>query len=187
MKGSQYNRGWLVHGIVAEVLERLLLLRYTEETDTVIPAELGDPDYQNYDKLEEEIEKFDKKYESFREEVRNGSLGRTPQFWIIYLDLMKYQHMAHTAVQTNNFDMRTLSWEKFLPFYFALNMVNYARYGSYYVEVLKNMEENYPGLRNMLKNTGLSVQAQNRYPLRTAIDQRGEQTINRDAKTPLKC
>ena len=31
--------------------------------------------------------------------------------------------------------------------------------------------------------TGLSVQAQDKYPLATAADQRGEQTINQDAKT----
>ena len=35
----------------------------------------------------------------------------------------------------------------------------------------------------MLEKPGLSVQAQDRYPVRTALDQRGEQTINRDAKT----
>ena len=35
----------------------------------------------------------------------------------------------------------------------------------------------------MLKKGGISVQGQDKYPLRTAIDQRGEQTINRDAKT----
>ena len=35
----------------------------------------------------------------------------------------------------------------------------------------------------MLKENGLSVQAQDRYPLRTSIDQRGEQTSNKDAKS----
>ena len=34
----------------------------------------------------------------------------------------------------------------------------------------------------LVKN-GLSIQAQEKYPLTTACDQRGEQTINRDAKT----
>ena len=76
-----------------------------------------------------------------------------------------------------------LSWETFLPYYFALNLFNYARYGNYYLEIIKNMENNYPGLRNVLGNVGLYVQAQDRYPIKTAIDRRGEQTINRDAKT----
>ena len=96
---------------------------------------------------------------------------------------MKYQHMTHTAVQSNDFDLRVGSWGKFLPFCFAFNMVNYARCGSYYVQTLKNMETLHPGLKDMLEKTGLSVQAQDRYPMHTLLDQQGEQTINRDAKT----
>ena len=45
------------------------------------------------------------------------------------------------------------------------------------------METFYPGLKDMLKKAGLPVQAQERYPIRTAVDQRTEQPINRDAKT----
>ena len=39
----------------------------------------------------------------------------------------------------------------FLPFYFALNKINYARYGSYSVEKLKLIEITHPGLKEMLK------------------------------------
>ena len=41
----------------------------------------------------------------------------------------------------------------------------------------------YPGLRATLSTCGLSVQPQNRYPIRTPIDQRCEQTINCSVKT----
>ena len=44
----------------------------------------------------------------------------------------------------------------------------------------------YPGLKQLLHKIGLSVQAQEIYPSRVAIDQRGEQIINRDAKTTGK-
>ena len=84
------------------------------------------------------------------------------------MDLMKHEHMAHAAMQTNDFDLRVESWEKFLPFYFAFNKVNYARYGSYYY-TLKNMETLYPGLKDMLEKLGLSVQAQDRYQISTAL------------------
>ena len=46
-----------------------------------------------------------------------------------------------------------------------------------------HIEKVYPGLKELLCYKGLSMQAQNRNMLHTAIDQRGEQTINRDAKT----
>ena len=93
------------------------------------------------------------------------------------------QHTIHTAVQENNFNTRLFGWEYFFPFYFALSKVNYGRYGTYYVSQLKSLESTHPGLREMLQRQGLSFQAQDKYPLRTVVDQRGEQTKNRNAKT----
>ena len=51
------------------------------------------------------------------------------------------------------------------------------------MSVLQNIENICPGLKTLLETKGFSVQAQNRYPLRTAIDQTGEQTLNKDAKS----
>ena len=48
------------------------------------------------------------------------------------------------------------------------------------LRLFQDTEEVYPGLKELLRYKGLSVQAQSRY---IAIDQRGEQTINRDART----
>ena len=58
----------------------------------------------------------------------------------------------------------------------------YFRYGSYYLHTMRSIDLLYPGLKDMLKANCLSVQAQDRYPVRIATDQRGEQTINKDAK-----
>ena len=66
---------------------------------------------------------------------------------------------------------------------FALNRTNYACHGSFYVSVLQNIESIYLGLKTLLETKRLSVQAKNCYPLLTAIDQRGEQTLNKDAKS----
>lgn len=125
-----------------------------------------------------------KAYEQYRREVGQGVIGKTAQFWVSYLDLMRIQHQIHTSVQTNDFDMRLDSWEKILPMYFAFNKTNYARYGTWYVQTLKEIDDRYPGLKPLLQSFCLSAQAQTSYPIRTSIDQRGEQSINRDAKTP---
>ena len=37
-------------------------------------------------------------YELYRDQARNVSLGKTAQFWILYLDMMRMQHVIHTAV-----------------------------------------------------------------------------------------
>ena len=51
---------------------------------------------------------------------------------------------------------------------------------------MKEIDLRYPGLKETFKLSGISVQAQSAYPSRTSIDQRGEQSINRDAETPGK-
>ena len=99
---------------------------------------------------------------------------------------MRNQHRIHLAVQENNFDLRWVAWKNWLPLYFATNQCNYARYGSYYVEVLANIKTVCPGLKQLLKKSGLLVQVQEMYPSRVTFDQRREQTINRDAKTKGK-
>ena len=35
--------------------------------------------------------------------------------------------MVHTGLQTNDLDMLIYGWKMFLPMYFAMNKVNYAR------------------------------------------------------------
>ena len=96
---------------------------------------------------------------------------------------MKLQHQIHMAVQINDFEMRLDAWERMLPHYFSFNKTNYSRYGCYYVQSLKQIDDFYEALEPLLAVKGSSVQGQKTRPLRNSIDQRGEQAINRDAKT----
>ena len=187
LSGSHHNRSWTVHSIFSEALERLLYERFLEECNLSIPDVLllnangvnGDPT-----DIVDEIQSHADEYSKFKQWIRNEEFGKTAKFWLcLYLNVMRFQHFAHLSVQENNFEMKLICWEFFLPFYFALNKTNYSRYGSYYLRLLQDIEEVYPGLKELLRYKGLLVQAQSRYMLCTAIDQRGEQTINRDAKT----
>ena len=49
------------------------------------------------------------------------------QFQLLYMDLMRYQVLAHTAAQTNDLQLLISAWKAFIPMYFAMNKVNYAR------------------------------------------------------------
>ena len=116
--------------------------------------------------------------------MRNGKLGKTAEFWLInYLDVMESIHLLHTAVQGNNYELRIEGWRRMMPFFFALNKTNYARYGAYYMLQLQTLDITHPGCKELVKHNSISVQGQDKYPLRTAIDQRGEQTLNKDAKS----
>ena len=187
LSGSHYNQLWLVHSTFSDALERLLYDRFVKEYKLNIPDLIqlvaNDPNSDHGD-IVTEVKSHIDEYKEFQQRIRNEEFGKTPMFWLcLYLDLMHVQHLAHLSIQENKFEVRLKCWQYFMPFYFALNKTNCSHYGSHYVNLLENIEQIYPGLKELLRYKGLFVQAQDRYKLRTATDQRGEQSINRDAKT----
>ena len=150
----------------------------------ILPDNASQEPIQNNNKILCEVETLLLKFLDFKNRQQNGELGKTAQFLLSsYMDLMSIQQAAHLAVKENDFESRRLASKQFLPFYFAFNKTTSARYASYYVGVLDNIDLLYHGARQLLSENGLSVQAQDRYLLRAAVDPRGEQTINRDEKT----
>ena len=99
-------------------------------------------------------------YDSYKEKARSGKLGKTPQYWLIYLDLIYLQAMAHSAVQENDIEKLAFAWFSFLPFYFVLDKRNYARYGRFYATLFLNMEATCTGLKTLLAEMGTAVQGQ---------------------------
>eukprot|EP00112_Aurelia_sp_Birch-Aquarium-sp1_P005855 Seg1662.2 transcript_id=Seg1662.2/GoldUCD/mRNA.D3Y31 product="hypothetical protein" protein_id=Seg1662.2/GoldUCD/D3Y31 len=189
LAGSHYNRCWTVHSNFAEALERLLFRRFlsVRGAPDVMKETMGfsSVSAEEIERLQKDAEviKLLDEYGDFKESVRSGNHGMTPQFWLVhYLDIMSNQHLLHSAVQSNNFSLRLHGLKAALPFLFVLNKQNYARYGAIYVNTLENLERTHPGCKELLSEKGLSVQEQDRYKCRIAIDQRGEQTINKDAK-----
>ena len=191
ISGAHYNRCWRVHQHLTEALERLLFHCFMHENGDEMPQAFADEDISNaimgqIDGLRSDsaVRHLWNEYECFKSEVRNGKLGKTAQFWLInYLDVMESIHVLHTAVQGNNYELRIEAWRRMMPFLFALNKTNYARYGAYYMLQLQNLYITHPGCKELVKCNSISFQGQHRYPLRTAIDQRGEQTLNKDAKS----
>ena len=141
--------------VIAEAVERLLLARFLGETKPVVPELLF---HLSTDSFTEEsvahLEDFGRAFESFKDDIRRGKLGKTAKFWMIYLDLMRIQHLIHTAIQENDFDLRLYCWRFYIPFYFAMDKQNYARYGSFYVETMININRIYPGLKPLLEKKG---------------------------------
>ena len=189
LAGFHYNCCWAVHSNFAEALERLLFKRFLSIYDkSDVMKQLVGMTSVCSEELLKLLENTDmiKLLEDngyFTNCVRNGHHGMTPHFWLVhYLDIMSNQHLLHSAVQSNTFLLRLHGLKAALPFFFALNKQNYARYGSLYVTTLENLKKTHPGCMELLSEKGLSVQGQQRHESRIAIDQRGEKTINKDAK-----
>ena len=117
---------------MSESLERLFVTRFIAEEKPDIPNLLCDfqldPKPEMLDEaLEKSIENLYIQYDKFRQAARNGNIGKTAQFWVLYMDLMRLQTLCHTAIQSNDFQMLIHGWKSFLPMYFSMNKVNYAR------------------------------------------------------------
>ena len=69
------------------------MLRIFGELDIRLLSQLVDlvaePDLFNEEVVESNVS-FIQQYEDFKDQVRCGVYGKTPQYWLQYTDLMKY-------------------------------------------------------------------------------------------------
>ena len=96
MRGKHYDRALRVHKIVYEALERLLLDVYESLYGQLVDKE-GTPVLDHLAKepcratllaavASERCQKSLRRYDEFKESVRQGKLGKTAQFWLSYMD-----------------------------------------------------------------------------------------------------
>lgn len=186
IKGKHYNRCWLVHEAFAEALERLFLERFmTGDTPESIeefakrsPDVAGVPDILT----KPDVQAFADCHQAMMNKCLNGDFGKIPQYWAAYMKLVDRQHIFHYSVNTNDYDLRLISWRESLPLCFATNRVHYARYGTYYFQFLEHMDITHPGAIEEVERVGLSVR-RNMLGIGQSIDLAGEQSYMRSAKT----
>lgn len=129
--GSHYNRAWSLHSAFSEALERLLMARFINEKRPYISTKLTDYSVGVNSPAEDVVvqsSEFLDLYSEFRSSVAKGAIGKTAQYWMLYLDLMRAQSLGLAAAHQNDLELLICAWKTFLPFYFAMNKVNYARY-----------------------------------------------------------
>jgi len=105
MSGRHYNRAVRVHHRMLDAVERMLLnafrdtLDLTQENDSLaaVVALASEPTPGSFCDAEgnQLCMEFLQRYEDFKDQVRQGSLGKTAQFWLNYCDcvwtLMNFQ------------------------------------------------------------------------------------------------
>ena len=108
-----------------------------------------------------------------------GNFGTSPQFRMMYTDLVDRQRKLPFAIKfDNDFSLRLLMWKKSLPLCFATNREHYSRYGTYYLKSLECLESTHPGAKEEIENVGLSVR-RNTLGISQAVYVAGEQMQKR--------
>ena len=196
LSGKHYNRSMRVHKLTLEAVERMLFAEFesrvlSDVNQTCQTALSGvkklaeSPGHDNLIELfgDGDFVQLYQKYLEFKDNVRQGHLGKTAQFWIDYTDKVWLILSYLRATKENDLDLYILCIQKMCPLYFAYDHQNYAKYLSVYHLALVNIEATHPGARELLKQNGFSVSRSDIPGTRNAVDITIEQTINRHAKS----
>ena len=114
-------------------------------------------------------------------EADNGPLKK---FWRSYLEMVSLLLTFIRATREGNWSLHLECIREMLPWYFAYDHVNYARYLPVYLLHMIQLPETHPEAQMMLENGEFGVQRTTEHGFaQLPIDQTIEQTLNRSMKT----
>ncbi|XP_011858812.1 PREDICTED: uncharacterized protein LOC105556339, partial [Vollenhovia emeryi] len=190
--GKHFNRCKRLHSMISLAISILHFKRFLRESNLEITEDiikyLGNfcknptrTPVIDYPPLLEITEK----YEKYREQTLNGEHGKTPQFFMIYANLIEYYLLFNASIRTANFELFKHMLPKITNLFFALNQPNYARWLVKYHHNLCKIDDTHPGLRESFKHGSFGVKRTDKPFSRQPIDLTLEQTINADAANKL--
>ena len=173
----------MVHKTVLEALERLLfsVFKKTVEISSLLETAKEELRYGEKSRTCDAVQGLAEEYFKFKQDVRNGKLGKTAKFWIQYADLIWNILHLQRATKANDLDLHISSLEKMCPLLFSMDHQNYAHYLTCYILLLLNLDISHPGAKDLLKKRGFSVGRSTFPASRVPIDQMIEH-CNKDAK-----
>ena len=123
------------------------------------------------------------KFNNYLDHLRfsNGSLSK---YWMSYIDMVDILFGLIRASREGNWLMHMEFIRQMIPWCFAYDKRNYAKYlAAYYGQMTRLQTEN-PDMYNYLMDGGFSVQIGDTNPFgRIPVDQAVEETVNKDTQT----
>ncbi|XP_065185756.1 uncharacterized protein LOC135816485 [Sycon ciliatum] len=192
LDGRHYNRGMRFHKIASEALERL---RWKEFVDASNLTELDIPLSSAFQELEmcitsdnlsrvtasPALRSLYVKYQEFCQQ--QSQLVPNFGLWSSYISMVDLLLRFVRASRTGNWKLHLVCVRDMLPWCFAYDRVNYARFMSFYWLDMTQLPTNHPEAHAFLEQGGFSVQRSSNPFARVASDQAIEQSINRATKT----
>ena len=142
ISGKHYERALHCHKVLTEALEQLLFRQYeenegaelTQEVHRIIDhvVETCSSDAIKSALNNDTVREYLDKYLAYREKVRAGSLGKTAQFWLSYMDHVRLLQTLIHAVKHNDFTLYAYCIHAMTPIFCSFDGQNYARYMSYF-------------------------------------------------------
>lgn len=192
LAGKHFNRCKRLHPLVALALRMILFRRFLhkngiELSEQTIQYFVGfrKKTYENPKIEDDVIKKLINDYDAFEQGAYEGKLGKTCQFYGIYLRLVDYYLLLERSLRTANFDLFLHILPKINAIFFVCNQQNYSRWLAKYIDNLLKVDETHPGLKDKHFKTGSFSARRTKFSYsREPIDKILEETINADAGSP---
>ncbi|GBL96155.1 hypothetical protein AVEN_118711-1 [Araneus ventricosus] len=192
MNGHHYNRSIRAHKIMAEALESLRWQSFIEQTDKTTVDIVNTTSEELYLSYKNktflnilEQENIDSVLKTYSNYVKQHCLeSPTFKFWTSYLEMVEIMLLFQRATREGNWILHLSTVSIMMPWYFAYDRVNYARYLPVYWTEMVNLEERHPSIYQEFLKGHFVVQRQQECGFNlTACDQVIEQTFNRESKS----
>ena len=201
LKGRRYNRAIRFHKIIFEALIRLawngfqrwIKEHHKDKTPRVdaltkglkqlndSTCELEFKDVMRSPLFQEVLQLF----LSYSHHLRHSN-GKLSKFWMSYVDMIELLLELIRATREGNWSMHLSSLRGIVPWCFAYDNINYARYLSTYLSRMSHLPEEHPDAFKYVSSGELSVQLSNSNPFgRIPVDQtwEWEETVNKNTQT----
>lgn len=200
LEGKQYNRAVRLHKCVYEALMRLawtefqLWMTNNHDKSTVVElcldglnSMLEDLNQPNFSAIMESpsFVELTILWRDFLEHLRHNN-GELSGYWMSYVDMVENILLGLLrASREGNWDLHLRAVREMIPWCFAYDKINYARYLSAYLAQMTNLPEDHPDVYKAFKEGKFSVQLSSSNPFgRIPVDQTTEVTVNKDTQTP---
>ena len=134
LEGKHLNRCKRLHPLMALGLEILhfksfLEMKHTEFTYLMVQefTRLGTCPISSFKIENEELNELLNDYNIYKQQTRNGELGKTAQFYLIYINLVHYYLILSRSIRIGDFEMFRFILPKITNLFFICNQQNYAR------------------------------------------------------------
>ena len=160
ISGHHYNRSIRTHKLMCEALQRLRWQAYLDilsaeereaateianDLQTAFPAEAFDNLV-----MSEKFLKVKRGYENF---IKDNTSNKTFQFWSTYISMVEDLLLFLRGTREANWSLHLSSVRSILPWFFAYDGINYARYLSAYWLEMSCLEDTHPDINHQLQSS----------------------------------
>ena len=193
LHGKSYNRGIRLYKIYYEALNRLLLKQLEDEAPKMykeFSSHVDQTDTMNAARFEalKSESSFEQLFNSYLNlRIKLGSSNFSLQrFWLSYLEVRELLLSLIYSVRLGKWDLLLECIRSIIPFTFADDHINYARYFLALLGEMLSLEDYYPDIYERFKAGEFSAQLSDESSFsRCKTDKVIEMTLNKDTKTPV--